>query len=235
MITLYQSKPAFGLPSISPFSIKLELFLKAADIDYRVSTNVSRSPKGKSPFIEYRGKFIGDSSLIIDLLVKDFELTLDAHLTAHQKAIGFMICKALEEGYYFCGLYENWKITANWLAFRDAFLADVPKIARIPIAGFFRRRLLQSLYLQGMGRHNVEEVQSIGIGYLSHLEAMLNGNDYLLGERFSTYDCTVYGFLARQLRVPVQSAITEYAHATSLFKNYCQRIETVYKIATPLA
>ena len=234
MIILHQSKPAFWLPSISPYSIKFELFLKAANINYTVSTVASGAPKGKTPYIEYNGEKIGDSSLILYKLIDDFNVRLDDHLDSKPKAIGAMICKALEEGYYFCSLYTEWKILKNWCAFRDNFLSEVPKAIRVPVAGFFRRRLVRSLHYQGMGRHNEKEVESIGLGYLRDLDTLMDDNDYLLGNKFSTYDCTVYGFLSRLLRVPLHHPLREFSHSRSAFKNYCQRIETIYKIATPL-
>ncbi len=228
MITLHQSKPAFGLPSISPYSIKLELFLKATNLDYEISTKATGAPKGKTPYIEYQGEAIGDSALIMQRLTEDFNITLDKHLSEKQKALGNMVCKALEEGYYFCGLYTDWKITKNWLVYRDEFLAEVPKIFRVPIAGFFRRILLKSLYYQGMGRHSPEEVENIGLSYLRSLHTLLSDNDYLLGQQFSSYDCTVYGFLARLLRTPWNTGLSDYARAQAVFKNYCQKIETIY-------
>lgn len=234
MLTLHQSKPGYGLPSISPFSLKLELFLRAANIDYRVSHAMRKTPKRKAPFIEYKGQYLGDSTLIMNRLVKDFSVSMDDHLSDREKAQGYLICRALEEGYYFCGLYANWQVTENWVRYRDVVLATIPRWIRVPGAGFFRRRFLKSLYMQGTGRHGYEDVQAFGLQYIQAIELLLGQNDYLFGDKFTTYDCTVYGFIARGLRAPNDSSMSQFIASSSTLKNYCRRIDTCYAMAEPL-
>ena len=74
--------------NMSPFCIKLETWLRLAKVPYDVETTGKTSSKGKSPWILYNGHAIGDSSLIVQFLQTEFNVTLDAHLTPTEHAVG---------------------------------------------------------------------------------------------------------------------------------------------------
>ena len=57
-------------------------------------------PKGKVPWIEYNGIEMGDSQLIIEFLNKEFNVDLNKHLTAKERATAWAIQKWLEEFTY---------------------------------------------------------------------------------------------------------------------------------------
>ena len=79
MIKLHQFPTDFGLPNFSPFCMKLEVFLKMADIDYEIVevNNPAKGPKHKAPFIEDGDLSMGDSELIIAYLQKKHGIDLD--------------------------------------------------------------------------------------------------------------------------------------------------------------
>jgi hypothetical protein len=54
MIKLYQFKPALDLPNASPFCMKLEIYLRMANLPYEIVLNADsrKAPKGKLPYIE---------------------------------------------------------------------------------------------------------------------------------------------------------------------------------------
>lgn len=57
-------------PSVSPFVIKLETYLRLAKIPYQVDKGDIWGPKGKTPWITYNGVHMGDSQIIIKFLSK---------------------------------------------------------------------------------------------------------------------------------------------------------------------
>ncbi|ODM91668.1 hypothetical protein Ocin01_15015 [Orchesella cincta] len=61
--TLWRCKP---MPSISPFGLKLETYLRMAKIPY----------EGKLPWITYQGVHLADSHLCIEYLNKKFDISL---------------------------------------------------------------------------------------------------------------------------------------------------------------
>src|SRR5436305_15197084 len=102
MITLYQPPQAWGLPTISPFCVKLETYLRMTKVDYKVSQgSVLKAPKGRVPYIKIDDKFLGDSSLIIFELKKRFGDPLDQNLTSEQKALALSLQLMVENHLYF--------------------------------------------------------------------------------------------------------------------------------------
>lgn len=67
-LVVHQLPGAWGLPSISPFCLKLDAYLRIADIPFRAVVDATpfKGPKRKLPWIEHEGKRIGDSGFIIE-------------------------------------------------------------------------------------------------------------------------------------------------------------------------
>lgn len=84
MITLFQFPPAFNVPNVSPFCLKLETFLRLAGLEYQVKPVMDprKGPKGKLPFITLDGKAIADTAIIMRTLQQYYEFDLDAGLDA---------------------------------------------------------------------------------------------------------------------------------------------------------
>ena len=75
-------------PSLSPFCLKLETWLRISKVPFETTTTLQASTKGKSPWIVYNGRAIADSSIIVNFLTREFNVGLDSHLTDEQRAIG---------------------------------------------------------------------------------------------------------------------------------------------------
>lgn len=71
------------IPSVSPFSLKLETWLRIVGLNYQnINNNFTlKSERGQVPFIEVNGRQIADSNLIIQELIKTFNLKIDQHLS----------------------------------------------------------------------------------------------------------------------------------------------------------
>lgn len=88
MVYLFQFPRPFSIPNLSPYSIKLETWMRMADINYHVVEDISlfhRSPEGTLPYIELNGEVIVDSANIIDVLSEKRGST-EAHLKPEQQA-----------------------------------------------------------------------------------------------------------------------------------------------------
>jgi hypothetical protein len=70
---LQRQSTLFQVRSISPFSIKLETWLRLTEIPYENIYNAKMSKKGQIPYIELNGEHIPDSNLSIELLKKHFK------------------------------------------------------------------------------------------------------------------------------------------------------------------
>ena len=96
-VVVYQFKKGGSVPSISPFVIKLETYLRMAGINYVNNYDGKFSKKGKIPWISFDGQEIADSSFCIQYLNKKFNIDLDKHLDDTQKAIAHAYIKMMEE------------------------------------------------------------------------------------------------------------------------------------------
>ena len=93
MIKLYQYPTDWDLPNVSPFCMKMETYLRLAQIPYETVTIVDprKSPKGKLPYIDDNGQIIADSSFIIDYLKNKYNVALDSKLSpdSNSHSLGF--------------------------------------------------------------------------------------------------------------------------------------------------
>ncbi|VBB33885.1 unnamed protein product [Acanthocheilonema viteae] len=88
MVYLYQFPRVKHIPNISPFCLKLETWLRMADIQYEnVCSWKIRSLEGTLPFLEYNGKEYPDSALAIrDMTAIFAKESMENHLNDEQKA-----------------------------------------------------------------------------------------------------------------------------------------------------
>lgn len=192
MIVLHQFPRTWGLLNASPFCVKLEAWLRLADLPYRVEPllDLAAAPKGKGPFIEDGGRRIGDSALVIEHLRATRGVDPDAGLPPAAHGIGHAVGVMLEEHLYFAILHDRWVDDAGWPHVRDAFLADLPAAAQDAIRAHVRGRVVA----QGLGVHAPEEIHALAIADIDALAAVLGGRDYLLADRPTTADCIAFGF-----------------------------------------
>ena len=83
--------------NVSPFGLKLEAWLRLADIPYTVepSTDLGKAPKGKLPYIRDEGRLIGDTTLIIEHLKSSRGIDPDAGLDERERAEALMLAAAV--------------------------------------------------------------------------------------------------------------------------------------------
>ena len=87
-------------PNISNFVLKLETFLRMADIPYLNNFTFKLSSKGKVPWITYNGQKIPDSNFCISFLSKEFDVDLDKKLSAKDRAVSHAVLRMVEENLY---------------------------------------------------------------------------------------------------------------------------------------
>jgi glutathione S-transferase len=224
-LVLYQPPRAWGSPNISPFCAKLETYLRIAEIPYTVGAfSRSKAPKGKVPFVEIDGSYLGDSQLIIEelekRLVAEGKTPLDADISARDHAIARMVRRTLEEGFYFVGLYQRWKRDDGYVLMKAAFKQFIPALA-VPI---LRRMQRKKLHEQGTGRHSYEEAMAIGACDLDALAELLGDRPFLLGDKPRTIDCTAFGFLEATLGFPLEGPLRKRGESHANLVAYRQRI-----------
>jgi glutathione S-transferase len=233
MIRLYQFAPAFGLPNLSPFCMKVETYLRMTGLPYECprGADLMKSPKGKLPYIEDAangGKIVADSTFIIDYLKATYGDPLDAHLTAKQRALGVAIQRTFEESLYWPVVYSRWIDDAGFAATSAAAFGRMKFPLRQIIPRMARRGLRRELHGQGTGRHGREEIYAIGCRDVSALAELLGEQPYFLGDAPTSIDATGYGFLANLLWAPIDLPMRAHAQALPNLEAYCRRMKARY-------
>ncbi len=214
MIVLHQFPPAFGLPSPSPFCMKLECFLKMSGLPYRsvALRDPACAPKGRGPFVEIAGERIGDSALIIAELERRYGVDLDRGLTSAERALGHAMSVMLEERTYFAILHDRWIDARNWPLVRDAYLSDLPPVVQDQVRAGCRTRIAE----QGLGAHTPEEMHQLAIADIDAVAGWLGDQPFLLGAGPTKADATVHAFvcslLADAFTTPLKDATRRHAN-----------------------
>jgi glutathione S-transferase len=229
MITLYQPPSSWGLPSISPFGVKLETYLRMAKIEYEVrDPNIREAPNGRVPYIKMNGKIEGDSSLIIKKLKTSYGDSVDAHLTDELVARGISLQRLTEDHLYFAGAYLRWLDEKSWPHVYDYFSALMPK----GIGGFIvrqiRKGMLKEIRIQGMGEHSTQAIIDFAKEDLTSLSFCLGNQPFFLGDQPTSFDACIYGMLIHQIWVPWESPVKQHGLSLKNLTGFCDRMKQRY-------
>jgi glutathione S-transferase len=234
MIVLYQYRPAFGLPSSSPYCMKLEMYLRLANLEYRVETLKGRSKSytGKAPYVEIDGKFMTDSGLIIDHLERANGNRLDGRLTPAQRGESLAIRRMMEEHLYFVMLYSR-GLDPETKQESDACMREVMGISGVifPIIGMMiNRKIRTRLRNQGIGFHARETLYQFGIDDIAALSGWLGTRSFGFGDAPTVVDLCLASFVGTIVRQPWADPLTI---ATSKHDNLVAHFERVLSLTFP--
>ncbi|XP_032999371.1 failed axon connections homolog [Lacerta agilis] len=199
-IILHQfSRPNNGIPSLSPFCLKMETYLRMADLPYQNYFDGKLSPQGKMPWIEYNCKKVSGTEFIIDFLEEKLGVNLNKHLGPHERAVSRAVTKMVEEHFYwtlaYCQWVDNLHETQKMLSFTGPF-SDLLKWILCHITkGIVRREM----YGHGIGRFSEEEIYRLMEKDMRSLAGLLGDKKYIMGPKLSTLDATVFGHLAQAM------------------------------------
>jgi len=229
-VKLYQFGRAFNLPNASSFCVKLEYALLAQKIDYEVISvsNPRKSPKGKLPYIVHNGKTIADSELALQYLEKTFKFDLNASLSKEERAISDAFAKLLEEHFYFILIYDRWVSPLGWKLMKKLVFGKMPFPLRLIAERQTKKYMKQLVYMQGIGRHTIEQIYLLGRQDIDTLAAFLGDKLYFMGEKPTRIDGMVYGSVASLAKAPFPSPLRDYVLTKKNLMVYCERMEQAF-------
>jgi len=209
IVYLYQFSRCPTLASCSPFCLKVESFLRMAEISYQNIDHKLRykSKKGQLPFVELNGKEIADSDIIIKELSEYFGKNLDANLTEDQKTISYALESMLNN--HTSWIVRWWRFN-NPQTFLDTARLDIKKdlnsilpkpFCNLGFKIFFKNRANQTIS-HGIGRHTTEEIQEFAKTDLSRLSQALGTKQYFFGNEPHLLDCHAFAHLAQFIYTP---------------------------------
>lgn len=205
VVYLYQFTRTPLLPSMSPYCLKVETWLRLAGLKYE---NIDhklklRSKKGQLPFVEVNGEEIADSTIIIKELGQRYEKDLDAALTQEQRNIAHAMISMLEN-------HLNW-VLLFWRSKNPEHMIKGYKVnlqhalgSRLPNAllnFFFKfqygRKGSKKVKAQGLGVHKPEEIEEFGKQDLKVLSELLADKPFFFGDEPTILDCVAFSVLAQ--------------------------------------
>jgi len=229
-LVAYHLAGAWGLPSVSPFCLKLDAYLRMAALPHvaKVAATPFAAPKRKAPWIEHEGKAIGDSGFIIDYLNTRFSIDLNAGLTGEQRAAAHALRRLIEENLYWSMVFDRWVVEPNWALFRNVVLGGVPAPARLLIAPIARRGVRQQLRGHGIGVHSRDEIHAIGVRDIQALSDYLAAKPYFMGDVATEIDAVAFGQLANIMRAPIASPVKDAALKQPNLAAFLDRFQARY-------
>ena len=230
MLRLFQLNPYWGIPNVSPPCMELEAWLRIAGIPYETANaDFAQAPKGKIPYVEIDGQLIGDSTLIIDHLVRKLGVDPDRSLTKAERGISVALRRMMKENFYWVLMYDRYGNDANFethyvpmliaLVFGVLPLAD----QQAGLAGL-RQTLKAQLHHHGMGRHSAADVHRIGMADLEAVSDFLGDKPFLFGEQPTTADAAVYAHVSNSLEVPIVSPVKDFGLTKANLVSYLERM-----------
>jgi glutathione S-transferase len=231
MVKLYGFGKNLGLIDPSPFVSKVHTFLRMANIEYDTISNprnIGKSPKNKLPFIEDGEKAIGDSQLIIDYLVSKHSIDLDAHLSKRDQALAYLLTKSLDENLYWCLVWSRWQHEATWQLTKKAFFKGIPFPLSYVIPNSLRKKVIKTLYAQGISRHSEAEIIAIAKKSFQALSDMLADKAYFFGDKACSFDATAFAFISSFTMAQLDNEINEVAKNFSNLVAYTDRMQVKY-------
>jgi glutathione S-transferase len=236
VITFHTMPGTEQLESLSPFCMKVEVYLKLQNLPYRAKLSDPRgAPKKKLPMIEMDGTRLADSSAIFAHLERTASSPLDRGLDATALARAHVLKRLFEESLYFVLLWSRWADDDGWSAMRPHIEGVVPAAVRWLVPAIIRKKVIGSIVAQGTGRHAREEIYALGKADLEAVAALLGESTYLLDDELRTIDVIAYAFLANILFWPKASPLTEAARALPALGAYVNRIASRLKSAAQAA
>lgn len=227
MIEFFKFPSQFGMRDASPFVLKLETYLRLAGIEYSTTEEADprKAPKGKMPFIKDGDKTIADSSLCIVYLKDKYGDPLRKGFTPEQHGIGHAVKTMIEERTYWVLVNHRWMDEDNQIVIRDAWFGMIPAFIRGFIFGKIIKGMKRDMHGHGIGRHSVAEINAFGLADVKAVENVLGDKAYLLGDKPSEYDASVYGLLANFMSKPFPFSVSEYIENSKTLTAYIARVE----------
>lgn len=211
MLKLFQFPAPEFFPNFSPFCVKLETYLKMAEIPYKnvYTLNLKRNSKKLMPYVEFEGQIRGDSTLIIDWLVETYGDKVDFWLSAEQKAVSLAFISMVENHIVPFGVYYRWVDARGWPQFRNLVFAKAPKWVKWLVAGHMAKKVKLRLNLQGIGRFTEDEMMHLVSKDLTALSTFLGEREFFFGDKPSQLDISVFSIFGNVFRAPIETSLKE--------------------------
>ena len=236
MIKVFGLAKSWEFPDASPYTCKLVMWLRMVAIEYDLlyvpwPEMIKRAPRKSVPWVEDSdGEVIHDSQRIIARLTAKRGITLDAHLSACERAQMRAWQRLLEDHYYWCGLVQmRWVEDHNWAIYKRELAAELEPSPEIEL--FFqniRDYLVAEFRGHAVGKMTVDEVRAVACQDLDALSDWLGTSAWFMGDRPSSVDAVLYACLLQTYATPCTSPVVDYARGKGNLQAYFERLRAEF-------
>ncbi|MBK8202570.1 MAG: glutathione S-transferase family protein [Bdellovibrionales bacterium] len=228
MITLIQFPKSPNCPSYSPFCLKMETYLKVANVPYenKFTVSMTGSKKKKMPMILDQGELIEDSGLIIEHLKQKHGVDLDKHLAIEQKAIAKAFQWLCEKSLVDIVVHFRWVDQTNWPKFREVIFRGAPWFIKGTVANIMAKSIKKTLHKHGIGRFTDAEKLKILDDNLSAISSYLGTKKFFFGDQVSTIDVILYSFL---VQVDPRGVVGQFEGVLNKYPNLTKYVDQFTK------
>lgn len=208
-------------PSMSPFPLKVETYLRMAKIPHESDHKSGMSPdKGKTPWISYNNEDVSDSQICIEYLNKKLDVDVNSHLSDPERAVARAFRIMTEEHLYWAIVLQRWLYDKD-----KSVLAKALKMPTMVI-WIVSRMVAKMGKAHGMGRHSMEQVLEFADANYRALSKQIGNRPFLMGSEPCEEDCAIFGMLAQSLwqmpGTPHEKFVTKtYPNLAA----YCERMK----------
>lgn len=202
VVILHQFPRTINLkvPSASPYCLKLETWLRMANINYQNHFTFKMSSKGKIPWITLNGNNVADSQFCIEYLGEKLDKDLNSGIINNlELAAARAFLKLVEGSLSYCITLYRIKI------YRKPSENGLPWF----LIAFTRTNYLKGLKVQGYGKHTNKEIFSIAKSDLKAINDYIGSRKFLTGNSPCNEDAALFGMLA-QVRYQYLGELTDY-------------------------
>ncbi len=224
MLTLYSYPTLFGVADNNGYGLKVFAFLRLAGIAFNHEHifDASKAPRGQLPYIVDDENTIGDSETILRFVTGKYKVMLDAKLTPAQRVTSLLVTRMLDDLYWVMS-YSRWKDERYWQQFRDALMREHPSLTE---EGLNKAKEFnaQRYYYQGIGRFDPDAAMARGIADLGALAELIPANGYVHGDRPTSIDAGIYGFIANIYFYDIDTPLKQFVSAHDNIVRHCRAI-----------
>ena len=224
MLTLYSYPTLFGVADNNGYGLKVFAFLKLAGVPFRHEHifDASKAPRSQLPYIVDGNDTVGDSETILAYVIDKYRLTIDAALTAAQRARNLLIARTLDDLYWVMS-YSRWKDERYWPLFRDVLLREHPSVTEEGLAKA-KEFNAQRYYYQGIGRYDPDAAMARGLADLVALSTLIPPRGYVHGGNPTSVDAGIYGFIANIYFYEIDTPLKAFVVAHDNIVQHCRAI-----------
>src|SRR5262245_18101963 len=230
MITLYSYPELFGVADNNGYGLKVFAFLRLNGLLFKHEHifDASAAPRGQLPYIEDDGEVIGDSGAIVAHLMEKYRLPMEATLNASQRDTSHLVMRMLDDLYWVMSS-SRWQDARFWPTFRDALLRQHPSLTEEAL-GKAREFNHKRYYFQGIGRYEPDAVYARGLSDLKVLANLVPAIGYVHGEKPTSVDVGVYGFIANIYFYEIETPLRQFVR---LHENIVRHCRAIHDAVTP--